>query len=207
MPAFFSKNTKIMMTLENDWKLRKDTLLLRDALCEFFEEYYGKIRFLEEKNIGKVRADIIAVLPDGLCGIEIKSHSDSYTRLAAQINGYDQYCDFSYLCAGSIHSHAEEHIPPEWGLVSMTVRKGVSFQIVRTPQKNPKDVMKNQLTLLWRSELSDILREENLPRYTGKGKKFICDALLKKVPHERLKARLCECLFERDYTKYENRSI
>ena len=31
--------------LENDWKLRQDSLLLRDALCEFFECRYGKIRF------------------------------------------------------------------------------------------------------------------------------------------------------------------
>lgn len=191
------------MTLEHDWQLRKDTLLLRDALCEFFEEQYGKIRFLEEKTIGKVRADMIAVLPDGLCGIEIKSHSDNYTRLAGQIKGYDKFCDFSYLCAGSIHAHAEEHIPPEWGLVSMTVREGVTFEIVRAPQKNRKDVLKNQLTFLWRNELADILLAEKLPKYSSKSKKFICDTLLQKVPAERLKAHLCNCLFERDYTTYK----
>ena len=190
------------MSLENDWLLRKDTLPLRDALCDFFEERYGKIRFLEEKNIGKVRADMIAVLPEGLCGIEIKSHSDSYARLADQIKGYDQFCDFCYLCAGSIHAHADEHIPPEWGLVSMTVREGVSFETVREPQKNKKDPLKKQLSLLWRNELADILSAENLPKYTGKSKKFICDTLLKKVPPERLKMRLCDALFERDYTKF-----
>ena len=192
------------MSLENDWLLRKDTLPLRDALCDFFEERYGKIRFLEEKNIGKVRADMIAVLEDGLCGIEIKSHSDSYTRLADQIKGYNKFCDFCYLCAGSIHSHADEHIPPEWGLISMTVREGVSFEIVREPQKSKKDPLKNQLSLLWRSELADILLAEKLPKYTGKSKKFICETLLKKVPPERLKARLCDALFERDYTKFED---
>ena len=189
------------MSLENDWLLRKDTLPLRDALCDFFEERYGKIRFLEEKNIGKVRADMIAVLPEGLCGIEIKSHS--YARLADQIKGYDQFCDFCYLCAGSIHAHADEHIPPEWGLVSMTVREGVSFETVREPQKNKKDPLKKQLSLLWRNELADILSAEKLPKYTGKSKKFICDVLLKKVPPERLKMRLCDALFERDYTKFK----
>ena len=117
--------------LENDWLLRKDSLLLRDALCEFLEEHYGKIRFLEEKTIGKVRADMIAVLPDGLLGIEIKSHSDSYTRLAGQVKGYDKFCDLSYLCVGSTHIHAEEHIPKEWGIIMMTVRDGVRFEITR----------------------------------------------------------------------------
>lgn len=192
------------MSLENDWLLRKDTLPLRDALCEFFEEHYGKIRFLEEKNIGKVRADMIAVLEDGLCGIEIKSHSDSYTRLADQIKGYNKFCDICYLCAGSIHTHADEHIPPEWGLISMTVREGVSFEIVREAQKRKKDPLKNQLALLWRNELADILLAEKLPKYTGKSKKFICDTLIKRVHPERLKARLCDALFERDYTKFED---
>ena len=100
--------------LENDWKLRQDSLLLRDALCEFFECRYGKIRFLEEKNIGKVRADMIAVLPTGLVGIEIKSHSDSYERLKNQIKEYDKYCDYNFLCAGSTHVHAKEHVPEHW---------------------------------------------------------------------------------------------
>lgn len=191
------------MNLENDWLLRKDTLPLRDALCEFFEERHEKIRFLEEKNIGKVRADIIAVLEDGLCGIEIKSHSDSYTRLAEQIKGYNKFCDTCYLCVGSIHTHADEHIPPEWGLVSMTVREGISFEIVREAQKNKKDPLKNQLSLLWKSELTSILQAEKLPKYTGKSKKFICDTLLNRVSPEKLKAYLCDALFERDYTLLE----
>lgn len=188
--------------LENDWLLRKDSLLLRDALCEFFEEHYGKIRFLEEKTIGKVRADMIAVLEDGLCGIEIKSHSDSYTRLAGQVKGYDKFCDFCYLCAGDIHTHAEEHIPKDWGIVMMTVREGVTFSITRAPQKNERAVLKNQLSLLWRNELADILCAEKLPKYSSKSKKFICDTLIKRVPAERLKMRLCDCLFERDYTRF-----
>ncbi len=191
------------MALENDWLLRKDTLPLRDALCEFLEETYGKIRFLEEKTIGKVRADMLAVLPNGLCGIEIKSHSDSYTRLAGQIKGYDKFCDFSYLAVGSIHARAIEHIPPEWGLISMTVHDGVSFEIVRHPSPNPKTPLKTQLSLLWRNELTEILLAEGLPKYTSKSKKAVCELLLQRIPPERLKMRLCEALFERDYTIYQ----
>ncbi len=191
-----------MSLLENDWLLRKDTLPLRDALCEFLEEKYGKIRFLEEKTIGKVRADMICVLPDGLLGVEIKSHSDTYTRLAEQIKGYNKFCDFSMLAAGSIHAKAEEHIPPEWGLVSITVREGARFEIVREPTQNKKDPLKNQLSLLWRSELSAMLAAEKLPKYAGKTRKFVTDKLLERVPHERLKRRLCDCLFERDYTQF-----
>jgi len=190
--------------LENDWKLRQDSLLLRDALCEFFECKYGKIRFLEEKNIGKVRADMIAVLPTGLVGIEIKSHSDSYTRLAGQIKGYDKFCDYNYLCVGSTHIHAEEHIPLYWGIVVMTVRDGVRFDNLREPSPNPKCKTERQTELLWRNELAHILKTEKLPRYAGKSKKFICTKLCEKLPPERLKPLLCDRLFERDYTRYQN---
>lgn len=190
--------------LENDWKLRRDSVLLRDALCEFFECRYGKIRFLEEKNIGKVRADMIAVLPEGLVGIEIKSHSDSYTRLAGQIRGYDKFCDYNYLCVGSTHIHAEEHIPPYWGIIAMTVRAGVAFEILREPTPNPKCSMTSQLELLWRDELAYILKENHLPRYTDKSKKFVADRLCEKSDINHLKMQLCDRLFERDYTRYQN---
>ena len=37
---------------------------IREPLFDFLEEMYGKIRILEEKQIGKSRADIVMVLPD-----------------------------------------------------------------------------------------------------------------------------------------------
>lgn len=191
--------------LENDWKLRYDSLLLRDALCEFFECRYGKIRFLEEKNIGKVRADMIAVLPTGLLGIEIKSHSDSYERLKTQTMGYDKYCDYNFLCAGSTHIHAKDHVPAYWGIITMTVRNGVRFEVLREPALNPKCRIEKQAELLWHNELSHILKKEKLPCYTGKSKKFICGRLCDKLPPEKLKPLICDRLFERDYTRYKEK--
>lgn len=41
---------------------------IREPLFDFLEETYGKIRILEEKNMGKSRADLVMVLPDALCG-------------------------------------------------------------------------------------------------------------------------------------------
>ena len=37
---------------------------IREPLFDFLEEMYGKIRILEEKQIGKSRADIVRVLPE-----------------------------------------------------------------------------------------------------------------------------------------------
>ena len=73
--------------------MTKDVLLdadIREPLFSYLELYYGKVRFLEEKVTGKARADVVMVLPDKVCGIEIKSDADSYTRLAAQLKNYGE---------------------------------------------------------------------------------------------------------------------
>lgn len=57
---------------------------IREPLFDFLEAYYGKIRILEEKQMGRSRADIVMVLPACVVGIEIKSDADTYSRLARQ---------------------------------------------------------------------------------------------------------------------------
>ena len=51
---------------------------IREPLFEFLEETYGKIRIIEEKTMGRSRADIVMVTTDSLWGIEIKSNADTY---------------------------------------------------------------------------------------------------------------------------------
>jgi len=53
---------------------------IREPLFDFLEEQYGTIRILEEKNIGKSRADVMMVTEGALYGIEIKSDADTYAR-------------------------------------------------------------------------------------------------------------------------------
>lgn len=36
---------------------------IREPLFEFLEEQYGRIRILEEKQMGRSRADLVMVLP------------------------------------------------------------------------------------------------------------------------------------------------
>ena len=62
---------------------------IREPLILYLEQYYDKVRFLEELVTGKARADVVMVLLGKVCGIEIKSDADTYTRLAAQIRYYD----------------------------------------------------------------------------------------------------------------------
>ena len=39
---------------------------IREPLFDFLEEYFGKVRIIEEKTTGRSRADLVMVLPDSL---------------------------------------------------------------------------------------------------------------------------------------------
>jgi hypothetical protein len=188
--------------------MMNDVLLdadIREPLFSYLEQYYGKVRFLEEKVTGKARADVVMVLPDKVCGIEIKSDADSYTRLAAQVKNYDKYYDENYLVVGSTHAlHAAEHVPNYWGIISVELIKGeVDFYRVREAQPNPKAKLQNKMSLLWKSEFAHILAINKMPKYAQKSKKFISEKLIAKIPTDTLNEQISEELFERDYTIYD----
>ena len=178
---------------------------IREPLFDYLEQWHGKVRFLEEKVTGRARADVVMVLPDRVCGIEIKSDADTYTRLATQVKYYDKYYDENYIVAGSTHAwHVEEHVPEHWGIITVELIKGkVDFYRVREAQPNPKMKLQNKLSLLWKSELAHIQAKHDMPKYANKSKKFISQKLMDKVPAEDLQEDISEELFERDYTIYE----
>ena len=160
---------------------------IREPLFEFLEEMYGKVRILEEKQMGRSRADVVMVIPDALFGIEIKSDADTYARLNRQVRDYDQYFDANYVVVGVSHAmHIEEHVPVWWGIITAEADKG-------------SVVPRKKLGLLWRPELSHILEQNRLPAYRQKSKAFVVEKILEKVPKEILKRQICQELFERDY--------
>lgn len=89
---------------------------IREPLFDFLEERYGKCRILQEKIMGKSRADIVMVTEGALYGIEIKSDADRYLRLKTQVPDYERYFDYNILAVGSSHAlHAAEHVPESVG--------------------------------------------------------------------------------------------
>lgn len=175
---------------------------IREPLFDFLEETYGKIRILEEKMMGKSRADVVMVTADALYGIEIKSDADSYTRLGRQVKDYNLYYDYNYVVVGTSHAlHVEEHVPQWWGIITAEPEgDAVDFYILRRPEKNPALVWKRKISILWRPELAHIQELNGMPKYKEKSKLFVMGKILEKVPEEKLKSQLCEELFQRDYT-------
>ena len=175
---------------------------IREPLFDFLDETYGKIRIIEEMNIGRVRSDIVMVTPKLIYGIEIKSDADTYTRLKKQVKNYDLYYDRNIIVVGSSHAmHVEEHVPDWWGIITVELDMDgkVDFYVLREPKDNPKVDRQRKITILWRPELANLLEINNLPKYKQKNKAFVQEKLLEKVPDEILWEQVYEELFQRDY--------
>ena len=176
---------------------------IREPLFDYMEERYGKVRIIEEKQIGRSRADIVMVLPGGIAGIEIKSDADTYARLDRQVKDYDLYFDRNYVVIGSTHAlHAAEHVPGYWGIISVEwLDDKVDFYMVREAADNPKMDLRRKIQILWRPELAHIQEMYGMPKYAGKSKEFVRNKIVDRIPEELLQKQISEELFERDYTR------
>ena len=178
---------------------------IREPLFDFLEAYYGKIRIIEEKRMGRSRADVVMVTPSSVVGIDIKSDADTYARLKRQVKDYNQYFDYNYVAAGSSHAmHIEEHVPDWWGIITVEQADGAAdFYVLRKPRENPKVDAKKKLSLLWRPELAHIQELNHMPKYRQKSKQFVIEKILLSVPQDILREQISQELFERDYTQIE----
>lgn len=176
---------------------------IREPLFDFLESEYGKVRILEEKAMGRSRADVVMVTEEALVGIEIKSDADTYARLSRQVRDYDRYYDRNICVIGLSHvQHIEEHLPAWWGIITAEALEdgALDFYVARKPAPNPKLEEERKMDILWRKELNHLLERNGLPRYAEKSKRFVAQKLLERVHPEELCRQICDELFERDYT-------
>ena len=178
---------------------------IREPLFDFFDEKFGKVRIIEEKQIAKSRADVMLVLEEKLLGVEIKSDADTYARLARQVKDYNKFFDYNYVVVGSSHSkHIEEHVPEYWGIIeAISKEESVEFNVLREPEINKRAQrtykMKRKLSILWRPELSHIQEINGMPKYKQRSKDFVITKIMEKVPWDLLHRQISEELFQRDY--------
>lgn len=176
---------------------------IREPLFEFLEERYGKMRFLEEQVMGQSRADVVMVLPEALCGIEIKSDADTYARLERQVYDYNLYYDYNIVVVGTSHAaHIEEHVPEWWGIITVESEEDrTDFYLMREAKENPKMEWNHKIEILWRPELAHIQEVNRMYAYKQKSKRFVADKIVETVEPKILAGQLSDELFERDYTK------
>lgn len=175
---------------------------IREPLFEYLEEQYDKVRILEEKTMGRSRADVVMVLEEEVVGVEIKSDADTYARLSRQVKDYDRFFDRNLVVVGTSHAHhVAEHIPDYWGIITVEEQgENCDFYMLREALENPKKKMIHKIRLLWRPELAHIQEINGMPAYKQKSKDFVQKKILEKIPEEVLQKQISDELFERDYT-------
>lgn len=188
---------------------------IREPLFDFLEETYGRIRIIEEKTMGRSRADVLMVIEDALVGIEIKSDADTYARLSRQVKDYDRYFDYNIVVVGSSHAlHIREHVPEYWGVITVEEVDGqLDFYILRQPQRNPGMKLEKKLKILWRPELAKLQELNEMPKYKAESKDFVQKKIVErtKYPAEKkgyidlalLHKQISSILMERDYNTIE----
>lgn len=188
---------------------------IREELFEYLEDSFGKARILEEKTMGKSRADVVMILPKALYGIEIKSDADTYARLDRQVKDYDKYYDYNIVVVGSSHGHhIKEHVPQHWGIITVEqVGEALDFYVLREALPNPKMKWEKKLEILWRPEMAILQEKFGMPKYKERNKLFVIKSILERteypqekkghIPLEQLQQEICDLLFERDYTNVE----
>ena len=110
---------------------------IREPLFDFLDDIYLTNRIIEEKQMGRSRADVVMVTPLAIYGIEIKSDADTYARLKRQVRDYDNFYDYNYVVVGTSHAyHIQEHVPDYWGIITVEQSEGVcDFYVKRKPSK------------------------------------------------------------------------
>ncbi len=182
---------------------------IREPLFDFLEDTYGKVRIIEEKTMGRSRADLVMVTETGLVGIEIKSDADTYARLSSQVKDYDRFYDHNIAVVGSSHGvHIKEHVPAHWGIITVEEVDGApDFYMLRKPGLNPNFKLENKLKILWRPELFLIQQKYGMAKYKDKSKNFVIDKICGIVPDiipmDELSQTISSILFERDYNQVE----
>ena len=175
---------------------------IREPLFEYLEEQHDKVRILEEKTMGRSRADVVMVLEEEVVGVEIKSDADTYARLSRQVKDYDRFFDRNLVVVGTSHAHhVAEHIPDYWRIITVEEQgENCDFYMLREALENPKKKMIHKIRLLWRPELAHIQEINGMPAYKQKSKDFVQKKILEKIPEEVLQKQISDELFERDYT-------
>ncbi|MEH7798162.1 sce7726 family protein [Bacillus safensis] len=198
----------LLFTLKR-YKGRKAMKKLRDndirevLLTHLFNQYKNdkNIRIINELGVlhGQSRIDI-AVVNGTLIGFEIKSESDTLSRLSSQVEDYNKVFDRVTIVVQRNHLQEVRNIVPKWwGILLVTRHKEkINLREVRKGRRNLEVDPFSLTHLLWRNEALNILKERGLHKgFLSKPRadlyRKICNCFtldeIKSIVNEQLKNR------------------
>lgn len=173
---------------------------IRNILVAYLQATNQEMRIYQEKSIGSSICDVMAVT-DQLIGYEIKSDSDNLLRLDNQIKAYNLFFDKNYIVVSERFAFSVRDVVPEtWGIIRI---QNDSVVIEREAENNKEVSRYNQLSILWKIELKNLLIKNQLPLCAQKDKGYIKNYLFKNVDALELGQQIAEELLNRDYSIYD----
>lgn len=145
----------------------KDQDIRKVLLEELNKKYYHdpETRIVNEMGIihGQTRVDI-AVINGILHGYEIKSESDTLSRLPSQMDDYNKVFDRVTIVVSSKYlDEVRKMIPKWWGIVVVRNKNGQPLLRQVRKGRNNKNVDPYSVSqLLWKDEAIEILKEKGL---------------------------------------------
>lgn len=138
---------------------------------------------------GACRVDI-CVINGSFHGYELKSESDSLTRLPSQVELYGQCLDRCTLVSSPNHlKDASALLPSWWGIkVAEPIEGGAKIHTLRAARKNPAPSARHIAALLWRDEAELLLTCIGAPSSAFRGNRqdlYTYLATMVPMPHLR----------------------
>ncbi|RYZ28033.1 MAG: hypothetical protein EOP49_41795 [Sphingobacteriales bacterium] len=162
-------------------------LLKNTKLAKYFRD--GSSRVVEEMNlpVAKARVDI-AVINGHLHGYEIKSASDTLSRLPGQIEAYTKVFDYLSVITEDKYAGKVAAIVPQWvGIYTCSAASGRLTRIRQEKINRHKEGF-YLAKLLWREEIEAVLNENNIA-YRKKDRNWIlCELLAREIKTSELSA-------------------
>ncbi|WP_460462903.1 sce7726 family protein [Arthrobacter pigmenti] len=140
----------------------------------------GGTLIVDEFSIDGLDRVDVATINGSLTGYELKSASDSLSRLKRQVPSYSRVMDYLFLV--TTHSHltqARDMIPSWWGIITAkTTPDTILLRQSRQARPNPRIDASAVACLLWRDEALAILTSRGLDaRYRTKSRQELCERL------------------------------
>lgn len=170
------------------------------ALARPWLEAQGRGCVLDEVGLehGQVRVDLLLLSPEALHGLEVKSERDTLKRLPAQVHAYSESLDLCTLAVAEHHlAEAQALLPPWWGVLVATRRRGLHLLPIREPRPNPAPSPVACARLLWRQEVLAELRQAGVKGAIRGPGEHLRHRLATLVPAEELRARVRTALCAR----------
>jgi len=150
--------------------------------------------------LGQSRIDI-AVVNGVIHGYEIKSESDTLSRLPSQMDDYNKVFDkVTIVTAHDYLDKVKEMVPDWWGIIVVTNKKGQArMKYDKRGRKNPSQDPYSLVQLLWRDEVLALLKEKGLHKgVLSKPKNVLYERLVEHVPMGELKQLVNQTLKSRE---------